>query len=146
MSDRPVSDAKPRRMEPATSDVTEPFWEATRQRQYLLQWCLDCEQPIFYPREVCPRCLRTSLEWRQASGEGRVYAVSVQHRPAMPLPAFMDGPYVVALIDLAEGVRVMSNVVGCLPDEVTVGMPVSLTWEPLTDGRNLPQFGPAETG
>jgi uncharacterized OB-fold protein len=61
----------------------------------------------------------------------------------MPLPAFTAGPYTVALIELAEGVRVMSNVTGCPPDEVTVGMPVTLTWEALSDGRNLPQFEPA---
>jgi uncharacterized OB-fold protein len=58
----------------------------------------------------------------------------------MPLPAFTDGPYVVALIALAEGVCVMSNVIDCPPEEVTVGMPVTLTWEALSDGRNLPQF------
>jgi uncharacterized protein len=138
--------AAPRRMEPPISDVTEPFWAATRRKEFLLQWCLSCEQPVFYPREVCPRCWGSALEWRPASGEGRVYAVSVQHRPAMPMPAFMDGPYAVALVELAEGPRVMSNIVGCPPEDVVVGMPVSLTWEPLTDGRHLPQFELAGQG
>ena len=81
-----------RRMEPPTSELTEPFWEATRERRFLLQWCTDCEQPVFYPREACPRCLGTSLEWRPSTGDGQVYAVSVQHRPQMPLPAFSSGP------------------------------------------------------
>jgi len=129
-------------MEPPVSELTEPFWDATRQRQFLLQWCTACQRPIFYPREICPRCFGNKLEWRPASGAGEVYAVSVQHQPAMPLPAFSDGPYAVALIELAEGVRVMSNVVGCPPEEVVVGMPVTLTWEPLTDGRHLPLFEP----
>jgi uncharacterized protein len=138
------SDEMPaRRMEPPVTPLTEPFWDATRQREFLLQWCLRCDTPVFYPREVCPRCLEAQLEWRPASGRGVVYAVSVQYRPAMPLPAFTDGPYTVALIELAEGVRVMSNVIGCPPDEVTVEMPVTLTWEALSDGRNLPQFQPA---
>ena len=132
-----------RRMEPPTSELTEPFWEATRERRFLLQWCTDCEQPVFYPREACPRCLGTSLEWRPSTGDGQVYAVSVQHRPQMPLLAFSSGPYAVALVELSEGVRLMSNIVGCPPDDVTVGMPVRITWEPLTDGRNLPQFEPA---
>jgi uncharacterized OB-fold protein len=136
-------DAGPRRFEPPTTELTEPFWEATRRHVFLLQWCTECEQPIFYPREACPLCLGTSIEWRPASGEGRVYAVSVQHRPPMPLPFYSEGPYAVALVDLAEGVRVMSNVVGCPPEEVVVGMPVALTWEPLSDGRNLPQFAPS---
>jgi uncharacterized OB-fold protein len=130
-------------MEPPVTPLTEPFWDATRRREFLLQWCRPCDEPIFYPREVCPRCLEPQLEWRPASGRGTVHAVSVQHRPAMPLPAFTDGPYVVALIELAEGVCVMSNVTGSPPNEVTVGMPVTLTWETLSDGRNLPQFQPA---
>lgn len=130
-------------MEPPTSEVTEPFWQATRSKRFLLQWCRTCEEPVFYPREACPRCWGTELEWRPASGDGRVYAVSVQHRPAMPLPAFTQGPYAVALIELAEGPRVMSNVVGCPPDDVIVGMAVTLAWEGLTDGRNLPQFEPS---
>jgi uncharacterized OB-fold protein len=131
------------RVEPPVTPLTEPFWDATRGREFLLQWCRPCDAPVFYPREVCPRCLEAQLEWRPASGRGTVHAVSVQHRPAMPLPAFTDGPYTVALIELAEGVRIMSNVTGCPPDEVTVGMPVTLTWEALSDGRNLPQFQPA---
>jgi uncharacterized OB-fold protein len=131
-----------RRLEPPVGEVSEPFWDATRREELLLQWCTSCEQPIFYPREVCPRCLGTALEWRRASGEGEVYAVSVQHRPPVNLPAFEDGPYAVAVVELAEGVRLLSNVVGCRPDDVTVGMPVTVTWEPLTDGRNLPLFQP----
>jgi uncharacterized OB-fold protein len=130
-------------MEPPVTPLSEPFWEATRRREFLLQWCRHCDEPIFYPREVCPRCLEAQLDWRPASGRGTVHAVSVQHRPGMPLPAFIDGPYTVALIELAEGVRVMSNVTGCLPDEVSVGMPVTMTWEAMSDGRNLPQFQPA---
>jgi uncharacterized OB-fold protein len=64
------------------------------------------------------------------------------HRPG-PGRDEADGPYVVALIDLVEGVRMMSNVVGCPPEDVTVGMPVRVVWEPLADGRHIPQFTPA---
>jgi uncharacterized OB-fold protein len=64
------------------------------------------------------------------------------HRPG-PGRDQADGPYAVALIELAEGVRMMSNVVGCPPEDVTVGTPVRLVWEPLADGRHLPQFTPA---
>jgi uncharacterized OB-fold protein len=124
-----------RRIEPPVSDLTEPFWEATRRREFLIQWCTACGQPIFYPREVCPQCLTGELEWRPAGGAGTVHAVSVQHQgPGGP------GPYAVALIDLDEGIRVMSNVIGCPPGEIAVGAPVRLTWEALSDGRHLPQF------
>jgi uncharacterized OB-fold protein len=125
------------------SDSSRAFWDATRRRELLLQWCEDCGRAIFYPRAMCPACLGTSFQWREASGEGRVYAVSVQYRPAMPLPAFQEGPYAVALVELAEGPRLMSGVVGCDPEQVQVGMPVRLTWEELSDGRNLPLFEPA---
>jgi uncharacterized OB-fold protein len=137
-----VSDQVPRRFEPPVTEVTAPFWEATRRRVLLVQWCTDCDKPIFFPREVCPGCLGTRLDWREASGNGTVHAVSVQHLPSMPLPAYTERPYAVALVELTEGVRMMSNLVGCAPEDVTVGMPVSVTWEEMTDGRHLPQFTP----
>lgn len=145
------AETAPTRVEPATSELTEPFWDATRQRRYLVQWCTACETPIFYPREACPRCLSSSsLGWRESSGAGTVYAVSVQHRPANPTMAGRV-PYAVALVDLDAGgggpvVRVMSNVVNCDPSTVAVGQPLSLTWEPLSDGRHLPLFEPSEAG
>lgn len=135
-----MSDA-PTRFEPPVSEVARPFWDATRERRLVLQWCRTCEQPVHYPREVCPRCLGTELEYRPASGRGEVYAFSVMHRPGNPLMADRV-PYVVALVDLEEGARMMSNVVGCEPDAVRVGQPVRVTWEPLSDGRALPQFEP----
>ena len=139
------------RLEPPTSDITEPFWAATRARRYLVQWCTSCDRPIFYPREACPSCLSSeSLTWRESNGTGTVYAASVQHRPANPTMAERV-PYVVALVELDAGggdatVRVMSNVVGCDPAAVDVGQRVSLTWEPMSDGRNLPQFEPSAKG
>jgi uncharacterized OB-fold protein len=133
------------RVEPAATDVTDGFWDATREQRYLVQWCSACGTPIFYPREVCPSCLSAdALEWRESSGAGTVYAVSVQHRPANPTMADRV-PYVVALVEVDAGdgvsmVRVMSNVVNCDPLSVHVGDRVALTWEPLSDGRNLPLF------
>jgi len=137
------------RIEPAATELTDPFWDATRERRYLVQWCSACATPIFYPREVCPACLSAdSLEWRQSSGRATVYAVSVQHRPANPTMADRV-PYAVALVEVDAGdgastIRVMSNVVNCDPQSIRVGDAVSLTWEELSDGRNLPQFEPIE--
>ena len=141
------------RIEPASTDTTDAFWDATRDGRYLVQWCAACDAPIFYPREVCPQCLSAdALEWRESNGSGTVYAVSVQHRPANPMMADRV-PYVVALVEVDAGdgdgartVRVMSNVVDCDPLAVQVGDAVTLTWEPLSDGRQLPQFKPMEAG
>jgi uncharacterized protein len=134
-----VSDS-PRRFEPQPGDASAPYWEGTRAQQLVLQWCLDCEQPVHYPRVACPRCLGARFEFRPASGHGTVHAVVVDHRP--PSPFGDDAPYAVALVDLDEGVRLITNVVGCEPHDVAVGMPVRVTWEPLSDGRHLPLFEP----
>jgi uncharacterized protein len=128
-------------LEPPASSAAAPFWEATRHDELVLPWCTACERPFWYPREICPGCLGTDIDWRPASGDGEVYAVSVQHRGG-PGRNEADGPYAVALIELAEGVRVMTNVVGCPPDDVAVGMAVRATWEPLSDGRKLLQMTP----
>lgn len=135
-----MSDTKPTRLEPPETELTRPFWDATKSERFLVQWCGACNTPIFYPREVCPQCLSSeSLEWRESAGTGQVHAVSVQHRPANPLMADRV-PYAVAIVELDDGIRLMSNVVNCDPETVTVGQQVQLTWEPLSDGRNLPLF------
>ena len=131
--------SEPARFEPPISEVAEPFWDATHQGRLLLQWCTACERPVWYPREVCPRCLGSTLEWRESQGRGVVYACTVEHKAQTRA---LEAPYVVALVELDEGVRLLSNVVGCPPDRVTVGDRVRVTWEPLSDGRRLPLFEP----
>jgi uncharacterized OB-fold protein len=129
------------RIEPPVSDISSAFWDATRKHELVLQHCKTCNNYIHYPRAICPYCHSEDLEFLPASGQGNVYAFSVMHRPGNP--AMQDRvPYVVALIDLAEGPRMMSNIVGCEPAAVKVGLPVSVTWEELSDGRALPLFEP----
>ena len=119
----------PQRIEPPASEIAMPFWDATREQNFVLQWCTHDNIAIFYHREVCPRCLRADgLEWRPASGRGQVYAVSVQHAAQVPMPAY-ESPYAVAIVELDEGVRMLSTVVGCDPESVTVGQQVQVTWE-----------------
>ena len=135
-------DRAPSRFEPPESPAGAPFWAATREQRLVLPWCRACEVPHWYPRERCPRCLGETIEWRAASGLGAVYAVSVMPKPALPVLADRV-PYVVALVELDEGVRVMTNVVADDPFGVSVGARVQVAWEPLTDGRHLPVFTPA---
>ena len=140
-SERPA----PSRLEPPMGAESGPFWEATREERLLVQWCSDCDRGVFYPRAFCPHCGggRSGLEWREASGRATVYASAVEHRPAPG--GFSDGePYCVALVDLHEGVRLMTNIVGCPPADVRSGQAVVVTWEPLSDGRNLPLFRPPD--
>jgi uncharacterized OB-fold protein len=137
----------PTRFEPPVGDDSGPFWEATREERLLVQWCTACDRGVFYPRAFCPHCAtgRGALEWRSASGRATVYAAVVEHRAEAAGARFSGGePYCIALVDLDEGVRMLTNVVGCPPDEVHVGMGVTVTWEPLSDGRRLPLFRPGE--
>lgn len=124
---------------PEPSTVSAPFWAATRERELQIQRCADCALLVWYPRFVCPHCGHDELRWEQMSGRGVVYAVSVHHRAALPALA-EKVPYAVVLVDLDEGVRIMSNVFGTPP---AVGDAVRLVWTPLPDGRNLPAFEPA---
>jgi uncharacterized OB-fold protein len=122
--------------------MTRPFWDATKERRFVLPWCVACGRAFWYPRPVCPACLSDEIEYRDASGVGEVYAVSVQYKPG-PMRNAEDGPYPVVLVDLPEGVRLMGNVLNVEPNAVTVGMAVRATWQPLDDGRNLLQWEPA---
>ena len=144
MSPDPAA-ASPRRAEPPVGQGAEPFWDATRRRQLRLPWCTACQRFFFYPRLFCPTCLGDTVEWRDAAGTGVVYAYTVEHRAETA--AFADGsPYVVALVELAEGVRLMANIVGCDPAQVRIDLPVTVCWEPLSDGRHLPLFTPRVDG
>src|SRR3954452_24876130 len=125
--------------EPPVSDESRPFWDATRERRFVLPWCTACDAPIWYPRAFCPRCHGVDVEWREDPGGGTVHAASVHTRPG-PGRVADNGPYVVVLVDLDAGVRMMSNVTGCDPDAVAVGMRVVVGWQPLSDGRHLPVF------
>jgi len=131
------------RPEPPITDVSAPFWEATRDKRLLVQRCARCDAWVWYPRSACTKCMSDSLHWTQVDGRGTVYAASVHHRPGV---AEMKErvPYVVALVELDEGVRLLTNVVDCDPESVHVGQSVMLTWEELSDGRHLPIFKPAE--
>jgi uncharacterized OB-fold protein len=136
-----TSPDKPKRFEPPVSEEGAPFWEGTRDRKLLLPWCTACPQPIWYPRAICPRCFGTDIEWREAAGTGFVYALTVEHTPQTRA---LSAPYVVALVELDEGVRFLSNVVGVAPEDVAVGTAVQVTWEELSDGRHLPLFTPGK--
>jgi uncharacterized protein len=136
---------RPRRFEPPAGPESGPYWEATRAGRLLVQWCVSCDRAVFYPRAFCPACSApdSELEWRQASGRGTVYAAVVEHRPEAAGAAFARGePYSVALVDLEEGARMLTNVVGCAPADVRPGMAVQVTWERLSDGRQLALFEP----
>ena len=120
-----------------------PYWEAAHRHEFLLQRCGSCKRFRFYPRSHCPYCFSGSFEWERASGQGTVYSFTIIYRP--PSPGFQNKvPYVLALIDLFEGVRMMTNVIECEPGDVEIGMPVEVVFDDLNDTISLPQFRPVE--
>lgn len=123
---------------PPESDAGAPFWAASRDQRLVLPWCTDCGRPHWYPRGFCPSCLSEAIEWRDATGDGTVHAVSVQPKPSRPELADR-APYAVVLVDLAEGVRMLLQARGVAdPTTVAIGDTVTLGWEALPDGRHLP--------
>ncbi len=127
---------------PVVSEGARPYWEGCKAGRLRLPKCRSCGTVFFFPAGFCPACLREEIEWIDASGRGVVHAFSVISRPASP--AFSDDvPYVVAIIELKEGPRMMSNFVGIDPARVHVGLAVEVTFERVTDQITLPKFKPA---
>ena len=106
--------------------IAKPFEEGLRQQKLLLPWCKSCGKPHFYPRSACPHCWGDEYEWRPALGAGVIHTFTVVR--ANPPTAFKEHlPYVVAIIDLDEGVRMMSNIVD-FPSNLAIGDRVSVTF------------------
>jgi uncharacterized OB-fold protein len=126
---------------PHNAALTAPFWEAAKRHELIMPRCKTCSTLFFYPRELCPHCLSADLEWVSVSGKGRVYSFTVVHQPAHP--SFSDdAPHVFAIIQLDEGVRMPSNIVGCSIDDVHVDMRVSATFDDVTPEVTLVKFQP----
>lgn len=127
---------------PRPTAASLPFWEAAKRHELQIQRCGSCRVHIFYPREVCPECLSSELQWIKVSGKGTVYSFTIAQEPTHPAFA-EDVPYVIAIVELVEGPHLTANIVGCKPDEVQVGMPVVATFDDVTPEMTLVKFRPA---
>ena len=129
---------------PRPDEDSQEFWEAVKRHEFRLQRCLDCGTYRFPPRRLCNNCLSENSEWSLASGKGEVYSHVVFHQ--VYHPAFADEvPYTVATIQLAEGPKMYSNIVGCRPDEIRIGMPVEVCFDDVTAEVTVPRFRPSTT-
>ena len=128
---------------PVPTPETRPYWEAARRHELVVQRCRSCSQHFFYPRAACPHCLSGDLEWRRVSGRGTLHTFTVAHRGQKNFP--LGSPYVIAIVELAEGPRLMTNLVGVEPDpaRLTIGMPVEVVFEDVSPAIALPRFRPA---
>ena len=127
--------------QPRPDGDTLPFWQGCREGTLRFQRCTDCGRVRWPASFLCPECHGTAAEWEPSSGRGAIYSYVVYHVAFHP--GFReDLPYVVALVDLEEGPRMLSNIRGCPPEKVYIEMPVELSWES-RDDFSLPVFRPA---
>ncbi|WP_240506425.1 bifunctional MaoC family dehydratase N-terminal/OB-fold nucleic acid binding domain-containing protein [Thermoactinospora rubra] len=138
---RPRERRQPYPLKPAAGRDTEFFWEGVRRRELRIQRCLDCGQLRHPPGPLCPSCRSANRGHTVATGEGTVYSYVVHHHP--PVPG-RETPYVVAVVELPEGVRIVGNIVNCRIDEVRIGMPVRVTYQAMDDELVLPMWAPRE--
>jgi uncharacterized protein len=118
------------------------FWAATGEGRLTMPKCDDCSLYVWYPRPFCPACGSTNVTWTDVSGRGTVYTFTIVHRSGVP--GYREAlPYVIAYVELEEGPRVMTNIVGIDPARVTVGMPVSVVFSDTGKGSALFRFQPA---
>lgn len=130
---------------PRPTPESAPFWQGCRDGKLLLQYCGSCGTYQFYPRMICANCMSEQIEWREASGQGTVETYTIVTRAVSEAYA-ADAPYVIALITLAEGPRMMSNVMGCDVGSVRCGMQVEVVFEPWSADITMPKFRPFSGG
>lgn len=129
---------------PIVNADSAPYWQGAREDKLLLQRCRDCGVLRFFPRYLCTACGSEHVEWAEMSGRGTVHSFTIVHRAAFP-EFQARTPYVVALIDLEEGPRMMTNIVGPGALEVAIGDAVTVTFEARgSEGAKVPQFRRAE--
>lgn len=126
---------------PFPDAVSRPFWEGCARHELLLQRCGGCGAAVFYPRAVCPACWSAALTWERAGGGATLYSYTVARRPTHRRLADRV-PYVIAIVELDEGPRMTSTVVGADPDGLVIGQRLRVAFED-EDGFTVPVFRPA---
>ena len=131
---------EPQKFVPAATPETRPYWDAAQESRLEIPRCDDCEAAFFYPRTSCPTCGGTNLSWVTCSGRSTLYSYVISHRPA---PGY-SGPTVIAVVELEEGPRMMTNIVGVepIPANLSLDMPLEVRFEQRGD-MSLPVFAPA---
>ncbi|MFE7108599.1 Zn-ribbon domain-containing OB-fold protein [Streptomyces sp. NPDC057575] len=128
---------------PEPDAFTRPYWDAAARGQLLLRRCHDCGRAHHYPREFCPHCWSEDCAWERASGDATLYTWSVVHRNDL-LPFGARVPYVAAVVDLAEGPRMMTEVVGCEESALAIGMALRVTFRQEEGQESVPVFHPGD--
>lgn len=124
---------------PVLRGLAKEYYGWLKKHELHFQRCTNCGTWRHTPREICPNCGSSEVEWAKSSGKGKVYTWTVTHQPMHP--TFVnDVPYAVVTVELEEGPRVITNVIDCPPDELKIGMPVTAVFEDVTDEVTLLKF------
>lgn len=124
---------------PKPTEYTRPYWESAKQNKLVIQKCSSCESLQFYPRPYCISCLSDEMDWVEVSGRGTIYTYTINHRS--PNSYMQDKvPYVVAIIELEEGIRMMANIIDSVLDKVEIGAHVHVVFENINEDITIPQF------
>ena len=127
---------------PFANEDTQEYWEACKRGELCLQKCAGCAHVRFPPAGVCPRCLSEDFTWAKMSGRGKIHTWIVVHRPQHPA-FYEDVPYNVAIVELDEGPRLHSRIVGGANESLAIGLPVEVVFEKKNDDVTMPYFRPA---
>ncbi|MBF6567658.1 MAG: Zn-ribbon domain-containing OB-fold protein [Candidatus Binataceae bacterium] len=127
---------------PHLDEENRPWWEALKRHELYLQQCRDCSAMRYYPRALCPECLSPHTDWILSNGRGKIYTFTVTYQnTAAGFREFL--PYVLAYVELDEGCRMLTNIVDCAPEQVTIGLPVAVVFDDVTSEITLAKFRPA---
>ena len=133
----------PPRMLPEPTPETRHFWDGCKEGELRLQRCTACQHSYFPPRPFCPKCACREVEVYPASGKGVLWSYVINHRPR---PDMGTEPYAIAVVKLAEGPQLMTNIVDCpqTPEALQLDMPLQVSFAKQTDDITLPLFAPVK--
>jgi len=127
---------------PTITPDMQPFFDAAKRHELVVQRCMQCGTHRFPAREICSSCLSRDVQWVRVAGTGHIFSYNVMHQ--VYHPGFADEvPYAVVVVQLDEGARMISSLVGVAPHDITIGMPVRVTFDDVTESVTLPKFVPA---
>lgn len=120
---------------------TKPYWDGTREKKLVIQYCPEAKKYQFFPRPTSIYTGKRNLEWREVVGNGQIYSFTITRRTRPPFRG--HEPFGIAMVELDEGVRIMADLVNVTEDQLKVGLRVKPYWHPLPDGHHVLMYTPA---
>ena len=126
---------------PIPDEASQPFYDGARDHRLMIQKCATCGVVIWPVKSRCDNCIQPTVNWVQASGKATLYSFALMHQVYHPGFA-SEVPYIIAQVDLQEGLRILTNIIGCSSSDLQIGMPLEVAFEAITDEVTLPKFRP----